>query len=61
MIATHTGQVDMGDAIEVRDMPGVGGGRGVFACRDIAVGEVVLGNVKVIPACSCPRGEAARR
>lgn len=51
----------MGDAIEVRDMPGVGGGRGVFACRDIAVGEVVLGNVKVIPACSCPRGEAARR
>jgi len=39
---TADGVVVMGGAVEVREVPGIGGGRGGFACRDIRVGEVIL-------------------
>ena len=39
-----------GGAVEVRVMPGIGGGRGVFACRDIRVGEVVLQEAPLVRA-----------
>jgi len=45
------GVVIMGnEAVEVREMSGIGGGRGVFARRDIKVGEVVLEEVPLVRA-----------
>jgi len=45
------GVVIMGnESVEVREMSGIGGGRGVFARRDIRVGEVVLEEVPLVRA-----------